>query len=146
MLADDGSQAKNLPKTINFAVMDYNMLDYDRSSSNRGDYVQTLAALSNLLRFQNIDFVGGSKLATYLKGLQPRIHKKRRINGLTPVKVQPVEMHRDFSSGRVYPKNTWLISNGWFMHRAYKGEVDFPYPENVNPIMILVPHSRRWCA
>jgi lipopolysaccharide biosynthesis glycosyltransferase len=136
MLADDGSQAKNLPKTINFAVMDYNMLDNARSSSNRGDYVQTLAALSNLLRFQNIDFVGGSKLATYLKGLQPRIHKNRRINGLAPVKVQPVEMHRDFSSGRVYPKNTWLISNGWFMHRAYKGEVDFPYPENVNPIMI----------
>jgi lipopolysaccharide biosynthesis glycosyltransferase len=136
MLADDGSQAKNLPKTINFAVMDYNMLDNARSSSNRGDYVQTLAALSNLLRFQNIDFVGGSKLATYLKGLQPRIHKKRRITGLAPVKVQPVEMHRDFSSGRSYPKNTWLISNGWFMHRAYKGAVDFPYPENVNPIMI----------
>jgi lipopolysaccharide biosynthesis glycosyltransferase len=136
MLADDGSQAKNLPKTINFAVMDYNMLDYTRSSSNRGDYVQTLAALSNLLRFQNIEFVGGSKLAAYLKTLQPRIHRKRRITGLAPVKVQPVEMHRDFSSGRVYPKNTWLISNGWFMHRAYKGEVDFPYPENVNPIMI----------
>ena len=136
MLADDGSQAKNLPKTINFAVMDYNMLDNARSSSNRGDYVQTLAALSNLLRFQNIEFVGGSKLANYLKTLQPRIHKKRRINGLAPVKVQPVEMHRDFSSGRVYPKNTWLISNGWFMHRAYKGAVDFPYPENVNPIMI----------
>jgi hypothetical protein len=97
MLADDGSQAKNLPKTINFAVMDYNMLDKARSSSNRGDYVQTLAALSNLLRFQNIEFVGGSKLANYLKGLQPRIHKKRRINGLAPVKVQPVEMHRDFS-------------------------------------------------
>lgn len=136
MLADDGSQAKNLPKTINFAVMDYNMLDNARSSSNRGDYVQTLAALSNLLRFQNIDFVGGSKLAEYLKTLQPRIHKKRRINGLAPVKVQPIEMHRDFSSGRAYPKNTWLISNGWFMHRAYKGAVDFPYPENVNPIMI----------
>lgn len=136
MLADDGSQAKNLPKTINFAVMDYNMLDWDRSSSNRGDYVQTLAALSNLLRFQNIDFVGGSKLANYLKTLQPRIHKNRRIEGLAAVKVQPVEMHRDFSSGRSYPKNTWLISNGWFMHRAYKGAVDFPYPENVNPIMI----------
>ena len=136
MLADDGSQAKTMPNTVNFAVMDYNMLDNKRSSSNRGDYVQTLAALSNLLRYQNIKFVGGSKLAEYLTSLQPRVHKKRQIVGKPAVKVQPVEMHRDFSSGRVYPENTWLISNGWFMHRAYKGEVDFPYPKNVNPIMI----------
>jgi lipopolysaccharide biosynthesis glycosyltransferase len=136
MLADDGSSASSSADTINFAVMDYNMLDNERTSSNRGDYVQTLAALSNLLRFQNIDFVGGSKLANYLKTLQPRIHADRKITGRAPVKVQPIEMHRDFSSGKVYPKNTWLISNGWFMHRAYKGEVDFPYPENVNPIMI----------
>ena len=135
MLADDGSQNKNIPGVVNFAVMDYDMLDKERTSSNRGDYVQTLAAISHLLRFQNVDFVGGSKLAGYLKTLQPRIHKERQLTG-KKVKVQPIELNRDFASGRSYPKNTWLISNGWFMHRAYKGEIDFPYPENVNPIMI----------
>jgi len=134
-LADDGSQAKDLPKTVNFAVMDYKMLDYERSSSNRGDYVQTLAAISHLLRFQNVEFVGGSKLAGYLTGLQAKVHKNRRIHG-DAVKVQPIELQRDFASGKSYPKNTWLISNGWFMHRPYLGQVDFPYPENVNPIMI----------
>jgi len=135
MLADDGSGAKNIAKTVNFAVMDYKMLDYDRSSSNRGDYVQTLAAISHLLRFQNVQFVGGSKLASYLSGLQSKIHKNRRLDG-KPVKVQPIELQRDFASGKSYPKNTWLISNGWFMHRPYLGKVDFPYPENINPIMI----------
>ena len=134
-LADDGSKAKDLPKTVNFAVMDYKMLDYERSSSNRGDYVQTLAAISHLLRFQNVEFVGGSKLAGYLTGLQKKVHKNRRIQG-DAVKVQPIELQRDFASGKSYPKNTWLISNGWFMHRPYLGQVDFPYPENINPIMI----------
>ncbi|MEY4349685.1 MAG: hypothetical protein RL719_982 [Actinomycetota bacterium] len=135
MLADDGSDVKDIPGAINFAVMDYDMLDKEHTSSNRGDYVQTLAAISHLLRFQNIEFVGGSKLASYLKTLQPRIQKHRQLTG-APVKVQPIELNRDFASGKSYPKNTWLISNGWFMHRAYKGEIDFPYPENVNPIMI----------
>ncbi len=135
MLADDGTQAKDLPKTVNFAVMDYKMLDYERSSSNRGDYVQTLAAISHLLRFQNVEFVGGSKIAGYLTGLQKKVHKNRRIQGES-VKVQPIELQRDFASGKSYPKNTWLISNGWFMHRPYLGQVDFPYPQNINPIMI----------
>ena len=135
MLANDGSNDKDLAGVVNFAVMDYNMLDWDRTSSNRGDYVQTLAAISHLLRFQNVEYVGGSKLATYLTSLKSRVHKNRQLNG-SPVKVQPIELNRDFASGRSYPKNTWLISNGWFMHRAYKGSVDFPYPENVNPIMI----------
>jgi lipopolysaccharide biosynthesis glycosyltransferase len=136
MLADDGKQVKALKNTVNFAVMDYNMLDYWRSSSNRGDYVQTLAAISHLLRFQNVEYVGGSDLAGYLTKLKSHVQKHRRIEGKAPVKVQPVELHRDYSSGREYPENTWLISNGWFMHRPYKGEVDFPYPKNVNPIMI----------
>jgi lipopolysaccharide biosynthesis glycosyltransferase len=135
MLADDGSSTKNIANTVNFAVMDYKMLDYQRSSSNRGDYVQTLAAISHLLRFQNVEFVGGSKLASYLTSLQSKIHKNRRLDG-SPVKVQPIELQRDFASGKSYPKNTWLISNGWFMHRPYMGKVDFPYPQNINPIMI----------
>ena len=136
MLADDGTQVKELANTVNFAVMDYKMLDYWRSSSNRGDYVQTLAAISHLLRFQNVEYVGGSPLAKYMTSLKSRVQKHRRIEGGKTVKVQPIELNRDYSSGRVYPKNTWLISNGWFMHRPYKGEVDFPYPKNVNPIMI----------
>jgi len=127
--------AKDLPDTINIAVMDYKLLDKSRTSRNRGDYVQTLAALSNLLRFQNVDFVGESKLAKYLNQLKSHIKPERRIEG-PAVKVQPIAIDRDFSSGRSYPKNTWLISNGWFMHRNFKGPVDFPYPKNVLPIMV----------
>jgi hypothetical protein len=115
--------------------MDYKLLDRARTSSNRGDYVQTLAALSNLLRFKDISFVGDDPLAPYLNKLKKSVHKDRQISG-TPVAVQPVPVDRDWSHGREYPENTWLINNGWFMHRTFKGEVDFPYPKNIKPIMV----------
>ena len=127
--------AKAIPGTINIAVMDYKLLDKSRTSRNRGDYVQTLAALSNLLRFQNVEYVGDSKLSKYLNNLKSEIKPERRISG-PEVKVQPIAIDRDFSSGREYPENTWLISNGWFMHRNFKGPVDFPYPQNVKPLMV----------
>lgn len=128
-------EVKSLPETTNIAVMDYKLLDKSRTSRNRGDYVQTLAALSNLLRFQNVEYVGGTKLSNYLNTLKKQIQPQRQITTLA-AKVQPVTMDRDFSSGREYPENTWLISNGWFMHRNFKGPVDFPYPKNVLPLMI----------
>jgi lipopolysaccharide biosynthesis glycosyltransferase len=128
-------EVKSLPETINIAVMDYKLLDKSRTSRNRGDYVQTLAALSNLLRFQNIDYVGDTKLSNYLNSLKKQIQPGRQITSHA-ARVQPVAIDRDFSSGRDYPENTWLISNGWFMHRNFKGPVDFPYPKNVLPLMI----------
>lgn len=128
-------EVKSLPETINIAVMDYKLLDKSRTSRNRGDFVQTLAALSNLLRFQNIDYVGNTKLSNYLNSLKKHIQPHRQITSHA-AKVQPIAIDRDFSSGREYPENTWLISNGWFMHRNFKGPVDFPYPKNVLPLMI----------
>jgi len=123
------------PDTINIAVMDYKLLDRSKTSRNRGDYVQTLAALSNLLRFQNVEYVGDTKLSNYLNKLKKEVHSDRHIFS-HKAKVQPVALDRDFSSGREYPENTWLISNGWFMHRNFQGPVDFPYPKNVLPLMI----------
>ncbi|GIG54934.1 glycosyltransferase family 8 protein [Demequina activiva] len=123
------------PDVVNIAVMDYKLLDYRRTSSNRGDYVQTLAALSHVVRFSDIEFVGDTPIAGYLDGLKDQVDPDRRIEGVT-TKVQPVELDRDFASGREYPDDTWLICNGWFMHRSFKGPVDFPFPETVNPIMI----------
>jgi hypothetical protein len=123
------------PDTINIAVMDYKLLDRSKTSRNRGDYVQTLAALSNLLRFQNVEYVGDTKLSNYLNKLKKEVHSDRLIVS-HKAKVQPVALDRDFSSGREYPENTWLISNGWFMHRNFQGPADFPYPKNVLPLMI----------
>ena len=135
LLAQADDVVADAEGAVHIAVMDYKLLDRSRSSSNRGDYVQTLAALSHLLRFTGVDFVGGSPLAEYLTGLKQYVHADRRIDDVKAA-VVPVALDRDFASGRSYPDNTWLICNGWFMHRAYKGPLDFPFPAEVNPIMI----------
>ena len=123
------------PGVINFGVMDYKLIERKRTSGNRGDYVQTLAALSNLLRFENVEYVGDTELSNYMNGLISHVHEDRKIKDVS-ARVQPVAIDRDFASGREYPENTWLILNGWFMHRAFRGPVDFPFPQSVNPIMI----------
>jgi len=135
LLAQADEPVVDADGAMHIAVMDYKLLDRGRTSSNRGDYVQTLAAVSHLLRFQDVEYVGGTPLAEYLTGLKAQVHPDRRIEGVG-ARVVPVALDRDFASGRSYPDNTWLICNGWFMHRAYKGPLDFPFPAEVNPIMI----------
>jgi lipopolysaccharide biosynthesis glycosyltransferase len=135
MLAEADDVLTDVDGAIHIAVMDYKILDRGRTSSNRGDYVQTLAAASNLVRFSDVEYVGESELAEYLTGLKEHVHPDRQLSGVA-AKVVPVPLDRDFASGRSYPDNTWLICNGWFMHRAFKGPVDYPFPPTVNPIMI----------
>lgn len=127
----------DLGDTVNIAVMDYKLVDRQRTSSNRGDYVQTLAALSNILRFQDVEYIGNNELNKCLNELKDEIQPSRKIslnNGR--IKASAFPLDRDFASGRHYPKNTWLICNGWFMHRNFKGEIDFPFPETINPIFL----------
>ncbi len=124
-------------KTISIAVMDYKLVDKQRTSSNRGDYVQTLAALANILRFQNVEYVGGTPLDSYLNSLKERIPAPIRLGeNSQPVQAAAIPLDRDFASGRSYPPNTWLLCNGWFMHRNFKGQIDFPFPKEINPIYI----------
>ena len=120
---------------ISLAVMDYKLLDRSRTSSNRGDYVQTLAALSNICRFTDVEFVGDSELSNLLTELKSDIKPERKISGVA-AKVRPVALDRDYASGRNYPANTWLVCNGWFMHTNFRGEMDFPFPDEVNPIFL----------
>lgn len=120
---------------INLAIMDYKLLDRSRTSSNRGDYVQTLASLANICRFQNVTFAGDTALSRQLEELKADIQEDRRLDG-PKATVVPVALDRDFASGRTYLPNTWLICNGWFMHRNFRGLIDFPFPQTVNPIFI----------
>ncbi len=122
-------------EVVNFAVIDYKMLDRAKSSSNHGDYIQTLASLANICRFSNVNFDADSYIGPYLSELQGNISGGRKIKG-DAVKVYPHVFDRDFSSGRNYPENTWLICFGWFMHANFRVHYDFPFPSEINPIFI----------
>jgi lipopolysaccharide biosynthesis glycosyltransferase len=120
---------------VNFAVIDYHQPDLERASRNIGDYVQTLAMLSNLARFQQVRFTGGDGLGKLVTSLQGRVRPELRIDGgEADVHLMPVS--RDFSEGEDIPENTWMVAFGWHMHWMFKLRFGLPYHPNLNPVFL----------
>lgn len=122
--------------TVCFGLIDYKMLDYSRASSNVGDYVQTLALMSNVVRFSGVEFSGEEGLGTYVSQLKERIPESLRIQTPASKKVRLVPINRDFSSSQKWPKPTWMVAYGWYMHPNFKTFFDFPFADNIRPIFI----------
>lgn len=120
-----------------FGLMDYKLLANDRTSANIGDYVQTLSALGNILRHENMEIVSDDEaLSKAVCDFQARMPEANRIKNGANVRVGVVPIDRDFASGRHYSKPVWFISNGWFMHANGRGKFDFPFPDYVRPIFV----------
>ncbi|MGL5825966.1 MAG: hypothetical protein ACRCYU_14315, partial [Nocardioides sp.] len=58
---------------IAIGVLDYHQPEFERASANVGDYVQTLAMLGNLVRFQEARFTGSDGLGDLAAELQQRV-------------------------------------------------------------------------
>ena len=120
---------------VNVAVIDYYQPDLERASRNVGDYVQTLAMLGNLARFQQARFTGGDGLGELATSLQGRVRPELRIDGgEADVHLMPVS--RDFSEGDDIPENTWMVAFGWHMHSMFKLRFGLPYHPNLNPVFV----------
>jgi lipopolysaccharide biosynthesis glycosyltransferase len=120
---------------INVAVIDYHQPDLERASRNIGDYVQTLAMLGNLARFQRARFTGGDGLGELVTSLQERIRPELRIEGGT-ADVHLLPVSRDFSEGEDIPEDTWMVAFGWHMHSTFKLRFGLPYHPNLNPVFL----------
>lgn len=127
-------KSRQKPKVINLGIVDYKMLDRQRASSNVGDYVQTLAMLSNVARFENLQFPK-TDLGGYLESLKGRVAADRRISTKL-VTVEPVPVDRDFSNGQDIPELTWMPAFGWYMHPNFREHFDFPFHRNIRPFFL----------
>jgi lipopolysaccharide biosynthesis glycosyltransferase len=123
------------PGAVNVAVFDYHQPDLERASRNIGDYVQTLAMLSNLARFQRVRFTGGDGLGKMVTSLQGRVRPELRIDG-GEADVHLMAVSRDFSEGEDIPENTWMVAFGWHMHSMFKLRFGLPYHPNLNPVFV----------
>ncbi|HEY5792848.1 MAG TPA: glycosyltransferase, partial [Chthoniobacterales bacterium] len=119
--------------TISLGVIDYRSIDYVRASKNIGDFVQTVACLSNLARFRNTRFSGDEGLAQFVTGLKDRVYPDRHIEG-PPVDINLVATNRDYTSRSGAPAGTWLIAFGWHMHSLFNAAYDFPFDDSLRPI------------
>lgn len=131
------------PETVNFGIINYDTLDSKITSDNYGDYVQSLALLSNLARYENLSFVSDVPgLADLMKSYQIRehapIHTEFQHN-----KVNVIPFNRDFSNNQNLPRKTWSIVFGWYMHHNFSKWYDFPLNRNIIPIFLSFHISRR---
>lgn len=117
-----------------FAVLDYKQPDQKRTSTNLGDYVQTLAFLGHLARHQNLSFHGPSDLVDLVTELQKRVRPERQLDSAAR-DLTLVVSNRDASTLDAIPEGTWTIAFGWYMHHIFD-RLDFPLNQSLRPIFI----------
>ena len=119
---------------VGFALFDYHIPDLSRASRNVGDYVQSLAMLGNLARFQQVRFSGAGGLGDLATALQPRVRPELRIDSGGAVHLRRVS--RDYSEGDDIPPDTWMVAFGWHLHSLFGLRHGFPYHPNINPLFV----------
>lgn len=127
---------------LTFALIDYEQPDYEATTSNLGDYVQTLAASGNLLRHRNLRFEGDPGLVDVMERLHGRVRPERMLDTAERT-VNVVRFDRDASHATDLPAPAWTIVFGWYMHAQFGLRFDFPFAEQVRPIFISFHVNRR---
>ncbi|TCJ21054.1 glycosyltransferase [Nocardioides jejuensis] len=127
---------------INFGVFDYYQPDFPFASGNVGDYVQTLAMMGNLARFQDVTYHGADGLGELTNQLQSRVRTELKITDGPSAEVELHPVSRDYSEGDNLPENTWLLAFGWHMHPLFKIRHGMPYHQNLNPIFVAFHINR----
>ncbi|MFE6971726.1 glycosyltransferase [Isoptericola sp. NPDC057653] len=120
---------------VSFGVIDYKQPDESTTSSNLGDYVQTIASLGHLVRHTGLTFHGDPELAQVVTELGERVRPELRVEG-PGADVELTVVNRDASSLDAVPENTWAIAFGWYMQSAFGLRYDFPFHANVNPLFV----------
>ena len=123
------------PGAVPIAIVDYKTPDHVLTSGNLGDYVQSLALLGNLVRFEDVRFSGEDGLGDLATELKERVRSDLRVSGV-PGAVHLVAVDREFSTAREVPEGTWMFAFGWHMHPLYDLRYDFPYHGNIRPLFI----------
>lgn len=117
------------------SVTDYKSPDYYKTSTNIGDYVQTLAFLGHLSRHANLRLHGDERLTGFVGRLRNRIDPANELSEARG-DITLVPMNRDASSLGALPDRVWHVAYGWHMHPWHRGRLDFPFAAHVRPVFI----------
>lgn len=126
---------------VPFGVLGFRSADRTRSTSDLGDYVQTVAALSHLVRRRGVSLTGPADLVDVTHDLTARVRPGAVVDG-PPRRVRLVEVNRDASSWDPVPEGTWTLTFGWFMQSVFDAATDFPMNPNLNPVFVAFHVNR----
>lgn len=124
------------------ALLGYDQPGRAKASQNMGDYVQTLAALGQLVRRQDLRFHGDPELTGLARYLQGRVRPDRRLAG-PGADVDLLVASRDASTYETPPEGTWVLLSGWFLHPVFGLRYEFPMHPNLRPIIVSFHCSKR---
>lgn len=123
------------PDAVSLGIFCYSQPDPTRSSKNIGDYVQTLAMLSNLVRFSDVELSGPDGFGELATEVQSRVRPELRLEaGRRRVHLVPVS--RDFSAGDQIPDGTWLLAFGWHLHPPFGLRYGLPFDPRLRPLFV----------
>ena len=139
----DGATAPAPPDgRVPFAIIDYGHPGRSRASANIGDHVQSIAAMSHLVRHQSVGFSGPQDLVDLAHQLQGRVRAERRLDDVVG-EVELLTVDRDASTYVAIPQDTWALAFGWYMHPLFETRYDFPLHRNLRPIFVSFHCSKR---
>lgn len=123
------------PGKRNFGVLSYDQPGI--RSRNIGDYIQTVASLGHLLRYENLSFTGDSGLTELFAKLRGSVKAERKYAG-PEAELNLVEVYRDGNVYQDIPEDTWYIAFGWYMHDIFGKSFNIPFHPNLRPILLSV--------
>jgi lipopolysaccharide biosynthesis glycosyltransferase len=125
------------PGRVRFGVVNYGHPRRVNTSSNIGDYVQTIGSLMHLLRHERVQIeTDNQPLRAVLRSLQADIKPEFRITGGQAAPVDVVVVNRDASHLDLIPEQTWMLAFGWYAHKAPSAEYQLPFNPNIRPIFV----------
>lgn len=129
------------PGTVSIGVIGYDQPDPRNTSSNIGDYVQTIASLSHLVRHTGARFDDGD-LGRFATDLAARVPADLRVDSPeVPVTLHQVD--RDASTYSQVPEGTWMLAFGWYAHKLGGVRHDFPFPGHLKPLYVSFHLNKR---
>ncbi|TSI12241.1 polysaccharide pyruvyl transferase family protein [Brevibacterium aurantiacum] len=123
------------PGKRNFGVLSYDQPGI--RSRNIGDYIQTLASIGHLLRYENLGFTGDKGLTNLFTELRKSVKPERKYAG-PEAELNLVEVYRDGNVYQDIPEDTWYIAFGWYMHDIFGKSFNIPFHPNLRPILLSV--------
>lgn len=133
-----GKHLEPLPTTD--GTRNFGVLSYDQPgirSRNVGDYIQTIASIGHLLRYENLSFTGDRGLTELFAKFRKSVKAERKYAG-PEGKLNLVEVYRDGNVYQDIPEDTWYIAFGWYMHDIFGKSFNIPFHPNLRPVLLSV--------
>lgn len=135
----DAAAADSAPASaeIPIGVLGFDNPDRDETSTDLGDYFESLAGLLQLVRRTGVSFTGDDKLTKFAEQLSRRVRPAARVDG-APATVRLCRVDRDAARCADAPPGTWLLVTGTIPKPTFDLRLDFPYPAHIRPIFVSV--------